>query len=105
MLSANRQVARREIDKARRVFYYWRISAATVVAEFLLDLLLGLGIEVGHIKHPANFDHFVILSGDARGPFERLFARLHLDDPVTADHFLRFGKRTVGNFRFSVFES
>src|SRR6202044_3254707 len=52
-----------------------------VVAELLLDILLGLGIEVGHVKHPANFDHFVILSGDARGPFERLFARLHLDDP------------------------
>src|SRR5580698_8757652 len=44
------------------------------IAELLLDLLLGLGIEVGHVKHPANFDHFVVLSGDARGPFERLFA-------------------------------
>src|ERR1700684_3390721 len=75
-----------------------------VVAELLLDILLGLGIEVGHVKHPANFDHFVILSGDARGPFERLFARLHLDDPVAADHFLRFGKRTVSHFRFSAFE-
>src|SRR5580704_1531230 len=68
------------------------------VAEPLLDLLLDLGIEVGHLKHPANFDHYVILSGDARGPFERLFARLHLNDPVTADHFLRFGKRAVGDF-------
>src|ERR1700684_1192728 len=75
------------------------------VAELLLDLLLGLGIEVGQFKHPADFDRFAILSGDARSPFERLFARLHLDDPVAADHFLRFGEWTVGDFRFAAFES
>src|SRR5208282_3934823 len=86
------------------LFYLLAHLSGHVVAELLLDILLGLGIEVGHVKHPANFDHFVILSGDARGPFERLFARLHLDDPVAADHFLSFGKRTVGNFRFSAFE-
>src|SRR5579872_7497482 len=70
-----------------------------VVAELFLDVLLGLGIEVGHVKQPAHFDHFDILSGNARGPFERLFARLHLDDPVAANHFLGFGKWTVGHFR------
>src|SRR5271166_2665343 len=82
----------------QRVFLLQAHLSGHVVAELLLDLLLGLGIEVGHVKHPANFDHFVVLSGDARGPFERLFARFHLDDPVAADHFLRFGKRPVGNF-------
>src|ERR1700728_3755576 len=75
-----------------------------VVAKLPLDLLLGLGIEVGYIEEPANFDHFVILSGDARGPLQRLFARLPLDDPEASDHFLRFGKRAVGNSRFSAFE-
>jgi hypothetical protein len=105
-------MTRLEIDTHRQVFagesqrvtklLLAQLSAG--LAELLFDLLLDLGIEVGYLKHPANFDHFVILSGDARGLFERLFARLHLDDPVAADHFLRFGKRTVGNFRFSAFE-
>ena len=58
------------VPARRRVFDYWRISAATSSPNLFLDVLLGLGIEVGHIKHPANFDHFVILSRDARGPFD-----------------------------------
>src|SRR5580700_2160265 len=100
--NAHRQVFAGESQRVTKLLLAH--LSGDVVAELLLDLLLGLGIEVGHLKHPADFDHFVILSGDARGPFERLFARLHLDDPVAADHFFRFGKRTVGNSRFSVFE-
>jgi len=46
----------------------WLISSGDGVAVLLLDLLLGLGIEVGYVKHPANFDHFVVRAGDARGP-------------------------------------
>src|SRR5216683_3790366 len=89
--------------KRGEFFYCWP-SSAPDVAELLLDLLLGLGIEVGHVKHPANFNHCVIFSGDARGSFEGLFARFYLDDPVAADHFFRFGKRTVGDFRLPAFE-
>src|SRR5437773_6381057 len=33
--------------------------------------------------------------GDALGPLDRLFPRLHLDDPVSGDEFLRFGKGAV----------
>jgi hypothetical protein len=71
-------------DTARRFFYCWPSSSAAF-GDLLLELrelLLNVGRKVGYLKHPANFDHFVILSGDARGPFERLFARLHLNYPV-----------------------
>src|SRR5258708_40099373 len=80
--------------KRGEFFYCWP-SSAPGVGGLLLDLLLGLGIEVGYVKHPSNFDHYIILSGYARCPFDRLFARLHLDDPVADDHFLRFGERAV----------
>jgi hypothetical protein len=57
---------RREIDKVRRVFLLLAHLSGDVVAELLLDLLLGLGIEVGHIEQPTDFDHhFVIRAGDA----------------------------------------
>src|SRR5271156_4496593 len=60
--------------------------------------------EVAHVEEPADLDdHFVILLGDTRGPFYCLFARLHINYVVAADHFFRFGKRTVGNLQFPVF--
>jgi hypothetical protein len=46
--------------KRGEFFYCWP-SSAPGVAELLLDLLLGLGIEVGYVKHPANFNYYVIL--------------------------------------------
>ncbi len=65
-----------------------------------VELILRTGSEVAHIEEPTDFDyHFVILFGDTRGPFDRLFARLHINYVVAADHFLHFGKRAVGNFR------
>ena len=70
----------------------------------LLELLLNVGRKVGYLRRPADFDHFVIRAGDVRGPFERLFARFHLNHAIAADHFLRFGTRAVGNFRLSAFE-
>src|SRR6202050_143655 len=68
----------------------------------LRALILHGGSEVAHIEEPANFDRDLIVSGNARGPFERLFARLHINDPVAADHFLRHGKRAGGAFRFYI---
>jgi hypothetical protein len=101
-----RRTRRREIDKARRVFLLLAqlLAALGDLLLELRELLLNVGREVGYLQQPADFNHFVIRAGDARGPFERLFARLHLNNPEAADHFLRFGERAVGNFRFSAFE-
>src|SRR5271154_1112724 len=105
--TTRRRTMRREIDKARSAF----LLLAWLIAEFgglllleLRELILHGGSEVAHIEEPADFDRYLIVSGDARGPFERLFARLHINYPVAADHLLRFGKRAVGDCRFSVFE-
>src|SRR5271155_3719796 len=62
----------------------------------LRELILHGGSEVAHIEEPADLDRYLIVSGDARGPFDRLFARLHINYPVAADHLLRFGERAVG---------
>src|SRR5271154_1606572 len=71
-LALHRHRTRLAKSTKRRYFLLW-----TQLIAALDDLLLGR--EVGYIKRPASFDHFVIRAGDARGPFERLFARLHLN--------------------------
>src|SRR2546425_1115322 len=57
----------------------------------------GGGREVRHLLHLANLDHFVVRSGAALGPFDRLFLRLHLDHPVAAEHLLRLSEAPGGH--------
>jgi hypothetical protein len=57
----------REIDKVRRVFLLLSQLGAGLGAFLfeLLDPLLNVGREVGHLKEPADFDHFIFRAGDA----------------------------------------
>src|SRR5262247_1415360 len=58
------------------------------------------GAEVLHLKYLTKFDlafFLVIRIGDALGPLDRLFHRLHLPYPETTDQFFRFRKRPVGH--------
>src|ERR1700722_1103731 len=54
-----RRTTPRKIDKARSAESFSLLThlSGHVIAELLLDILLGLRIEVGHVEHPANFDH------------------------------------------------
>src|ERR1700758_5169917 len=80
------------------------VQLLTALGEHLRELLLGVGIEVGHLNQLADFDHFSVRAWDARGPFDRLFARLHLNNPKAAYDFLRFGEWTVSDFRLFALE-
>src|SRR5882757_1184547 len=59
--------------------------------------LLDIGREIREFLHLADFDHFILRGGAARGPFDRLLLRLHLDHPVAPQYLLRLGERTVGH--------
>src|SRR5258708_1103135 len=59
--------------------------------------LLDIGREILELLHLANLDHFVVRSGAALRPFDRLFLGLHLDHPIPADHFLRFRESPLGH--------
>src|SRR5690606_40757475 len=57
------------------------------------DGLLDLGREVGRLEDLPDFDDLVVRGGAASCPCDRLVLRLHVDDPVAADRFLRLGER------------
>src|ERR1700704_830894 len=59
--------------------------------------LLYVGRKVRKLMHLANFDHFVVRTRAALGPFDRFFLRLHLNHPVAAEYFLGFGERPIGH--------
>src|SRR5262249_7174378 len=46
-------------------------------------------------KLDLSFPSFAMGSGNALGPFDRLFPRLHLDQPVSGDQLLRLGEGPV----------
>src|SRR5271165_992431 len=58
--------------------------------------LLDLGRKVRHLEHLPNLDHVAVRRRATRCPVHRLRLRLDLDRPVSADHFLRLGERSVG---------
>src|SRR4051794_32908579 len=85
-----------------------------------LDNLVGA---IRHLVHLADFDHLSVPGGEtrhldtlelfdhpaARGgaalrPFDRLFLRLHLDQPEAADHLLRLGEWSVGHDALTALE-
>src|SRR6266852_3778588 len=49
---------------------------------------LDLGGKIRHFLHLADFDDFVVGSGAAPGPGDRLLPRLDVDHPVAAKHLL-----------------
>src|SRR5215471_15077962 len=57
--------------------------------------------EIFQLEKLTNFDlGFALqarLKGDALGPFDGLFARLDLDNPISRDELFRLGKGPVGN--------
>ena len=56
------------------------------------------GTEVVHLEKLADLDFAFLAfvgSGDALGPFDRLFPGLHLNDPVSGDEFLGLGEGAV----------
>src|SRR6266705_3266091 len=61
--------------------------------------------EVLQLEQLANLDlafcSFAMGSGDALGPVDRLFPRLHLDQPVAGDQLLRLGERPVDHGAFA----
>src|SRR5579871_784267 len=62
---------------------------------------LNIRREVSKLLDLAKFYYFIVRSGTTRCPFDRLFFRLHLDHPVTADDFLHLGEGAVGHFGFA----
>src|SRR3989304_4843901 len=50
--------------------------------------------EVLQLEYLANLD-LAFLEGDALGPFDRLFLRLHLNQPETGDELLRLGEGSI----------
>src|SRR5713101_7538110 len=64
--------------------------------DMLRGFLLQLGRKVTILKHLANLNQAVFRQGAALGPFDGLLLGLHLNDPEAGNHFLGFGKRTVG---------
>src|SRR5437016_11776300 len=74
-----------------------RLALLQLLAErgLLAPGFLDLRSEIFELLHLANFDHFVVRSGTALGPFHRLFLRFHLNHPVAAEHLLRFGEGSV----------
>src|SRR5260370_6667445 len=64
--------------------------------DMLRGFLLQLGREVIILKHLANLNHAIFRQGAALGPIESLLLRFDLNDPKAGNHFLGFGKRTVG---------
>src|SRR5947199_370896 len=54
--------------------------------------LLDVGREVRHLLHLADLDDVAVPGGAARRPLDRLCLRLHLDQPVPADHLLGLGE-------------
>src|SRR5438552_11232483 len=57
--------------------------------------LLDVGREVRHLLHLADLDDVAVPGGAARRPLDRLCLRLHLDQPVPADHLLGLGEGPV----------
>src|SRR5262249_58105219 len=55
-----------------------------------------VGREVPRFEHLADLD-LSVLEWDPRGPFDRLFLRLHLDQPETGDQLPGFRERSVGH--------
>src|SRR5882762_5025072 len=63
--------------------------------------LLDVGRKVRHFMYLSNLYDFVLRTRTTRGPLDGLFLRLHLDHPVSAEHFLRLRERPVGDLWFS----
>src|SRR5437879_13078901 len=59
--------------------------------------LLDVGWEVRDLLHLTHLDDVAIQHRCPLGPFDRLGPGLHLDHPVAAEHFFRFGERPVGH--------
>src|SRR5207244_5380401 len=57
--------------------------------------LLKIGRKFSEVLHLPQLDGFIFRAGAALGPFDGLFLGLHLDHPVAADDFFRFGKRSI----------
>src|SRR5947207_10842249 len=70
-----------------------------VAQRFLLRF--DLGTEVGRLEHLANLNLGLLTrtmgGGSARGPGDRLFFRLHIDQPESGDQLLRLSERPVGD--------
>src|SRR6202158_2580090 len=66
--------------------------------------LLHVGREIRHFLHLAKLDHFIVGSGAARWPFHRLFLRLDLNHPVSADNLLRLGEGSIGHLGLAASE-
>src|SRR6266702_4368816 len=54
-------------------------------------------IAVGASPPLANLEHFVVRSGAALSPFNRLLLRFHLNHPIATEYLFRFRKWSVGH--------
>lgn len=51
--------------------------------------------EIGPLVDLAHFDDLVVGHRCSLGPFERLFPRTHLDDPIAADSLVGLSERSI----------
>jgi len=65
---------------------------------------LHISRKIGHLLYLAHLENFVGAGWATPRPFDRLVTGGDVDHPVAAEHFLRFGERTINHTRVATFK-